>query len=61
MKLRWTSLSVLLLACSDHRGEVDQPCRPDGSCVSARLECVSVTFEFDLSSYSKAICMVKAK
>lgn len=44
-------LVLALVACGDHRGEVDERCRPDGSCISKDLECVQ--------TFWGAVCEVK--
>jgi hypothetical protein len=53
-------LAALLLACSDHRGELGQPCNPDGTCDSPRLECVNAT-EWLGIAVNEPTCRVKAR
>ncbi len=52
-------LAALLLACSDHRGEVGQPCNPDGTCDSPKLECVNAQ-EWLGIAVTESTCKVRA-
>lgn len=38
------AIALSLAACGDHRGEVDERCRPDGSCISEKLMCVQTWY-----------------
>lgn len=56
--------ALTLVACgpvADHRGEAGQHCKPDGSCISERLECVDAPAFWGLPAEAEPSCRMKVK
>lgn len=62
--MKTTLTLLLLLACGPvayHRGEAGQHCKPDGSCISERLECVDAPVFWGLPAEAEPSCRMKVK
>ena len=53
-------LLAAFLACDDHRGELGQPCKPDGTCIGSNLECAGASDWLGTPLFD-ALCRVKEK
>lgn len=65
--IEYAALCLLLTACGpeappvDHRGEAGQYCKPDGTCISERLECVNSPVFLGLPMDATPTCKVREK